>query len=301
MIQPAPALIDRLLPYRAQLGRLLGMSRIARPQKCVLAALSTLMGSYLSGAHVALWSSRVVTASLAMGLVCAFGFVVNDYCDAAADAVGKEGRPIPAGLVSPSSAVALAVLLGVGAVLPAATAGPWPALATLLLLGLSGAYSLLSFKTVPLLGIGTVAFLSAATVAYGACLADGLSPAAVAVVVCVFLNSCAMETLYTVHDLPADTRAGTPTTAVRLGPEATVWTFQAFSLLSLATLYVLPVRLGVASPSYLAAVSLVTIVPTAMAAAFVGLEYDAGRVAQARLALRVIRLAAIAPLLLLHP
>jgi 4-hydroxybenzoate polyprenyltransferase len=291
--------LGRPHPTRALAARLVGASRIARPQKSLLASLSTLMGAYLSSPHVAIWSSPVVTAAIVNGLVCAFGFVVNDCCDAGADAIGKRDRPIPAGLISRSSAVRLTVLLGASALLLATALGPGPALAAVLLLVVSGAYSLLSLKTIPLLGIGTVAVLSAATVAYGASVAGGLSPAVVALAACVLLNSCAMETGYTVHDLPADTLAGTRTTAAQLGPDATVRISQLFTLLSVTALYAVPLRLGIAAPPYLAAVTIAATIPTVLVAVSVGLHYDAGRVARARLALRVIRLCTIAPMLLL--
>jgi 4-hydroxybenzoate polyprenyltransferase len=291
----------RVTRYRRALSRLLAASRIARPHKCVVAAASVLAGAYLSAANVPPWSARVVTASIVMALVLAFAFVINDYADAVADGIAKSRRPIPAGLISRSNALRLAALLGVVAVLLGAAEGPWFALAVAGLVAVCAAYSLLDLKTVPLLGIGIVAFFSAATGVYGAFAAGGLSPAVVAFTICVFLNSYATETLYTVHDLPADVRTGTSTTAVRLGPTPTLWLFQAFTLLSVVALYVVPLELGVASPAYLVALSLLTTVPTVLAAALAGLDYDARRIARARVATRVIRLVAIAPMLLLHP
>src|SRR4030081_1432224 len=79
--------------------RVLSASRIARPHKCLLAVLSTVVGSYLSVAGVAMLSPRVVAAAVVMGLVCAFGFIVNDYRDATADGIGKPSRPIPSGVI----------------------------------------------------------------------------------------------------------------------------------------------------------------------------------------------------------
>jgi geranylgeranylglycerol-phosphate geranylgeranyltransferase len=272
-----------------------------RPQKCLLAAVSTLLGSYLSGAHVALWSPAVVTAAITMGLVCAFGFVVNDWSDAPADGAGKPGRPIPAGLISRPAALALAASLAAAALLLASASGPLHAVVSLLLVAVGAAYSVFELKRVPLLGIATVAFLSSATVAYGGFAAGAISPATVALLVCVFLNSCALETLYTVQDLPADEQAGTRTTAVVLGRGWTLRIFHAFNALLLGALYLLPLGLGVASPPYLAAVSLLAAAPTALAGASAGLRYEPRRAARARLALRAVRVCAIAPILLLHP
>jgi geranylgeranylglycerol-phosphate geranylgeranyltransferase len=291
----------RVQLYHRAVRRLFRASRIARPQKCLLAAALTLVGAYLSGAHITMWPWRILTASVVIGLVYAFCFVLNDYCDADADRVGKPSRPIPDGLISRSGALYLAALLAAAGVLLAAGIELRLALAALLLVGVSGAYSLLSLKTVPLLGIGTVALVSSATPVYGALAAAGLSRAVVALAACVFVNSFAMETLYTVHDVPADARAGTVTTALHLGPGPTLWLFQACNVLLILMLYVVPLGLGVASLQYLAAVSLLAVVPTALAAAFVGVDYDADRVARARLALRVIRPGAIIPMLLLHP
>jgi 4-hydroxybenzoate polyprenyltransferase len=266
----------------------------------VVAALSTLVGAYLSGTPAAAWSPRTLTASLVIWLVCASGFAINDYCDSGADAEGKAGRPIPAGLVSRSWALAVAVVLATSGVVLAATTGPDLALAALFLVAVSGAYSLLRLKAVPLAGIGTVAFLSAATGIYGALAAGGLSRAVLAFAVCVFVNSFAMETLYTIDDIVADARAGTRTTAVRLGPTLTLQSFQACNVLLLAVLYWLPWQLGLASTAYLATVSLLTVLPTVAASVLAGMEYDATRVTRARLAMRFIRLAALGPMLLLH-
>jgi 4-hydroxybenzoate polyprenyltransferase len=55
---------------------------------------------------------------------CAIG-VVNDYCDRDLDAQTKPWKPIPSGLVQPSTALAIAGVLLAATVVLAATLGPW--------------------------------------------------------------------------------------------------------------------------------------------------------------------------------
>lgn len=279
--------------------QILHTARITRPRIALQAALSSVLGSYLSGTHVTIFSTNVMIAALVTGLVCAFGFVINDYHDAAADSISKPHRSIPAGIVSRRAALGLAIFLATVAFFLACILGFWSATAALFLIGLSAAYSLFSLKTEVLLGIGTVAFLTSATVGYGSLAAGGLSSANVIFMALLFLNQCSLETLYTLEDMPGDARAAVATTAVRLGPLATLWLFQVFTLAFLLSCIV-PWLLGLTSNSYIVAMLVCTILPTTLVLAFVRVTYDDSNVHHARLALRVIRILSIIPVLLLR-
>src|SRR5215217_3452217 len=126
--------ISKCVKARGPAQQILHAARITRPRISLQAALSAFLGSYLSGIGVPIFSARVVIAALAMGLVCAFGFVINDYCDADKDNISKPHRPIPAGLVSRRTALGLAIFLATLAFLLSCTLGFWLATAALFLI-----------------------------------------------------------------------------------------------------------------------------------------------------------------------
>lgn len=76
-----------------------------------MSTILTLTLWYLLGSHIAAQWVGVLCATLALALVIAGGYVLNDVCDRRVDAVNMPQRPIPAGHVRPRTALVWAVCL----------------------------------------------------------------------------------------------------------------------------------------------------------------------------------------------
>ena len=119
------ATVDSARGARGQRRWILHTERLGRPWVSLLAALVSFLGSHLSGPHVPLFSARPVIAALVVGLVCSFGFMINDYHDATVDRISKPHRPIPTGVVSRRAALGLAFFLATVAFFLACLLGFW--------------------------------------------------------------------------------------------------------------------------------------------------------------------------------
>lgn len=278
--------------------RVFAIFRFARPHAGLLAGLSTVVGAYLTGPGWIHHGVDVVRAALAISLVVAFGFIINDYHDADLDRETKPYRAIPAGYVSQRFALVLACVSAAAAIVVAATMGLLSAAIILVLVACSALYSFF-LKPTLLLGIGTVAFLSASAVAYGAFAARNLSPAALMLVVLVFLNAAAQETIYNLEDREEDARFSIRTTAVRLGPEATIWLFSALAL-TCAAATLIPWVLHLGSRAYVWAAILCTLLPLVGIVVYVWRERTQLSFVRAHTFMKLMRLASLVPILLLR-
>ncbi len=80
-----------------------------RPFNCAMAAGASLIGIFVSGAaFTATLLVPAFFAFLAVFLVTGGGNVINDYFDVDIDRINKPTRPLPAGLITPSAALAYA-------------------------------------------------------------------------------------------------------------------------------------------------------------------------------------------------
>ena len=93
MIQRSLAGTAAVVHGRFEVARLL--LRLMRFDRPLCASLLTLLGAWLAAPVSSLWSAPVLVAACVVGLVTAFGFVINDCCDLAVDSIGKPGRPLP--------------------------------------------------------------------------------------------------------------------------------------------------------------------------------------------------------------
>ena len=235
---------------------LLQLMRFDRP---LCAAALTLLGAWLAAPVAALWSAPVLVAACVVGLVTAFGFVINDCCDVAVDTLGKPGRPLPSGRIAPATAARFAWGLAATGLLLAFTLGSSATLFALGAIALSAAYSY-RLKSTLLLGNAAVALLVGAVIVFGAVMAGSASPAAFAaagITVCYFI---AQEVLFNLEDEPEDRAAGLRTTATRLGPLRTARLLRCLLALFMTTA-LLPLATGLATAAYLVALTVCTLVP----------------------------------------
>lgn len=237
-----------------------GFVQITRFTNSIYAAVYTVVGAYLAAGVGAALSPAALGAALVVGLVVAYGFVINDYMDVQVDSYSKPERPIPAGIFSRRTALLMAGALALLALLAAAALGPALALFAAGTIALAACYSL-ALKGTVLWGNACMAVLIGAILVYGA-LATGAVPPLVWVMAgLMWLFDLSHEILKTTADHAGDRRAGLRTVATALGVPGAVRVFQAAALLfCLGAL--LPWLLGLAPAAYLLALIPCAILPT---------------------------------------
>lgn len=280
------------------MASLVATLRIARPHAGLLAAMYTALGAYLASSAWLHHPSTVLRSSLVIALIVAFGFIINDYHDAAEDQLSKPYRPIPSGRLSRRSALALACAAAGLSVVVAATLGLWPTLVALCLVACSAAYTFY-LKPTLLLGITMVAFLNAAAVLYGCMAAGALTPAAVMLTVLALLNASAQETLYNLEDRVEDLRSNVRTTAVRLGPKGTLVLFVVLAL-SCAAATVAPWGIHIGSAAYIWVALPCSTIPLVGVVILVSLRSTQDRLRLAHSIMKLVRLSSVLPVLLLR-
>lgn len=279
-------------------SRLFTMLRFPRPHAGLLAAMYTVIGSYLASADWPDRESNVIRAAVTIALIVAFGFIINDYHDVDLDRMSKPYRAIPSGVVSERFAVLLAWVAAGLAVGVAASADLRAAAAALVLVICSAVYTLY-LKPTLFLGIGMVAVLNAGAVLYGCIAVDALSPAALMLVVFAFLNAGAQETVYNLEDRVGDAASSVPTTAVRLGTEATLGLFSLLAL-ACAAVTLAPPAIHIGSKAYIWTVLPCTTLPLVGIVVYVWMERTQESYGRAHRVMKLLRLSSILPVLLLH-
>ena len=276
---------------------LLQLMRFDRP---LCAAALTLLGAWLAAppSSSTLWSAPVLLAACVVGLITAFGFVINDCCDLAVDALGKPGRPLPSGRISHTAATRVAWGLAGAGLLLALLLGRSATLFALGAIALGAAYSY-RLKSTLLIGNATVAVLVGMVIVFGAVMAGGATAAAwaaAAMAVCFFT---AQEVLFNLEDEAQDRAAGLRTTATRLGPKGTARLLRGLMVLFMAVA-LLPVASGLAHGAYLAALVALTLAPVLVILFMLREPLGDAAVARAARLSRIVWLTSFVPLALLR-
>jgi geranylgeranylglycerol-phosphate geranylgeranyltransferase len=189
--------------------KLFSYIKLLRPANMLMIAFGVGLGFWLAhaGAHLHMLVLLIVAAMCAGG----FGNVVNDIADIATDRVSHPKRPLAAGEISKSSAVAFAILCAGAAVMSAFFASWQHGAGTLVPLFLLLLYALF-FKGTRLAGNVLVSVLVAYAVIFGGLLGPDINrlfvPAALA-----FLLNLPREIIKVIQDEPGDRAAGYVTTA----------------------------------------------------------------------------------------
>ena len=271
--------------------------QITRPQIALQAALYMLLGAYLEIGAQSVASPVVWSGAIIVGLIVAFGFVINDYEDRELDRLSKADRPIPSGLVPPPAARTLALLLA-AACLAGSFILPQPLqLIAVINLGLTALYAVWLKRTV-LLGNITIAWLNASVLLFGALAVGLFSTTVMVAAIMSFFYSFAQEVLYTIDDCASDTAGGIVTTAIFFGVEKSLWLYRI--LLCLAAITGLGLmRSDRATVLSLIALMICTIMPILMYLLPLTWRATSTAVAQSSRAVRLIRVSSLVPLLLL--
>ncbi|TAJ43648.1 geranylgeranylglycerol-phosphate geranylgeranyltransferase [Methanofollis fontis] len=214
-----------------------GYIAITRPVNAIVAGLAGVLG-YLIATGTVVPESAVLIGII--GLITAAGNTINDYYDAAIDAVNRPDRPIPSGAVSERGALLWAGALFLGGILLALPTNP-------LCWGIAAVNSILlvlyaaRLKATPFLGNLTVAYLSASIFLFGGALVgiDGLT-ANLPVAGVTLLAMLAREILKDAEDIEGDRAGGARTLPMIVGVEWSIILAFAFALAA-AVLSMLPV------------------------------------------------------------
>jgi geranylgeranylglycerol-phosphate geranylgeranyltransferase len=234
---------------------------LTRPGKPIAAAMYALLGAYLAAPPEEAWVARALTAAAVVGLITAFGLVINDCCDVAVDSIGKPRRPIPSGRVSLRSAGMFAWTLAAAAVAISTLLGAGLALFAVAAVALSAAYSY-RLKNTLILGNATVALLVAAVLVYGALTVGDVTASVWMAAAITFPYMLGQEALFNLEDEEEDRMAGLRTTATQLGTDATAAFVRAvfFGVMAVA---LTPWLLGSAPAAYLGTLAVCVFAPIA--------------------------------------
>jgi len=195
---------------------------LARPTNILLVFAAVVFGAALalppgacptSGWREAL--GLLLAAAAALSLVAAGGYALNDRVDLAADRINRPGRPLPAGHLSPRSAVVFCVCAWAAAIGLTILGPPAGHVIVPFCILLSAVYAL-RLKHTGLAGNLAVALMTSLALAYGATATGGLDRV-IPLAALAFLVNLSREIFKDVEDLPGDVETGERTLAVRLG------------------------------------------------------------------------------------
>lgn len=274
-----------------------GLFQATRWTNSLYAGVYTLVGSYLVVGLSAVAAPGSWLAALVVGLVVAFGFVINDYVDVEVDALGKPHRPIPAGLLARRDALVFAVILAVAALAVAAALGPRMALYGAATIAVATLYSF-ALKGTVLVGNACMGLLIAAIPVYGALAAGGATAVVWVVAGLMWLFDFSHEVLKTTADHASDRAAGLDTVATAFGVRRAVQIFQLLALL-FCGVALLPWPLGFASWAYALALLPCALLPTLGVVALLARSSDDAAITRALKVMRYMWISNLLPILLL--
>jgi len=216
---------------------------LVRPGNLAALLLAVGAGTRLTG------GDPIDPVALVPALAAAFGYARNDAIDAAADAVNRPGRPVPAGRASVAAAHALAWLLLAAAWGLLLVTGMTPSRTALLAAASGGLYVYSPWgKASGPFGAGTIALLAALAVIWGGTMGSG-PERAIATALLAALVTFARECAKDLQDEAGDRAAGKGTWVVSAGRAPVLRALRVTAWAALAVLP-LPWLLGDASPAY---------------------------------------------------
>jgi geranylgeranylglycerol-phosphate geranylgeranyltransferase len=277
--------------------RVASLAQITRFTNSIYAAVYTLVGAYLAGGFAVALAPFSWGAALVVGLVVAYGFVINDYVDVTVDSYSKPLRPIPSGRIARRSALWLALALAGAALALALALGPALGLFALGTTLLATLYSF-ALKGTVLWGNACMALLIAAIPLYGGMVAGAVTPLVLVVAGLMWLFDFSHEILKTTADWAGDGRAGLRTVATAFGVNGAVRVFQAAGLL-FTGVSLLPWLAGLAGPAYLLALLPCAIAPTAAVILLLARRSDDQTIALALKIMRYMWVSNLLPILLM--
>jgi geranylgeranylglycerol-phosphate geranylgeranyltransferase len=272
--------------------------RLMRVEKPLCATLFCFLGAWLAAPAAVMTTAPVLVGAASVFCICAFGFIINDWCDLRVDSLGKAHRPLPAGEVSAAAAWRLAWLMAAAGLALGFALGPGPGAIAAGALTLSFLYSW-RLKSTLLVGNLSVAIVVAMVLIFGAVVASGGTPATVWTAAAVTSSYIlAQEVLFTLEDETEDRAAGLTTTATILGPARTGWLVRALLLL-FGAVALAPWFAGPAGIGYLTTLAALVLLPIAVVWVRLRAPLQARHVAQSVVLSRAVWVTSFVPLALL--
>jgi len=208
-----------------------GYLSILRPTNAVVSGLVAPLAFLIAGGAP---GPVMVWLFLAVALITGAGNTINDYYDAAIDAVNRPERPIPSGRVSEHGAARYAAIFFVAGCICTIPAGPAPALVAVTNAALLWLYAA-RLKRVAFVGHLAVAYLAASTFIFGGASVGlvGLERV-LPLALITALGTVARELLKAAEDVEGDREGGARTVPVRFGVRPTVRLALAFAIAGVA-------------------------------------------------------------------
>ncbi len=197
---------------------LAGFFTITRPANSVVAGLAAIV-AYLIATGTLVYG--VILLMAVVILVTAAGNVINDYFDAAIDAINRPERPIPSGSVGRNTALAYAGCLFVLGLIAS-----WFTTPLCFGIALFNALLLVAYaarlKSTPFFGNVAVSYLAASIFLFGGAFAGwGYLITILPIAVITFLAMLARELLKDAEDIEGDRAGGADTLPIRIGVQKT--------------------------------------------------------------------------------
>jgi geranylgeranylglycerol-phosphate geranylgeranyltransferase len=180
-----------------------------------MAGIGVWLGGYLTEGGII--DYRLTLGALAAALVCGAGNAFNDYADIDSDRINHPGRPLPKGELSVQTAVSLAIMLNLFAVI----IGIFISIVVALIIIAAMLWLLfynISFKNLPLIGNLSVAILGGALFLMGGTIVASSKvfnlPGPLVPAIFAFLFHLARELVKDLADRKGDIATGSRTLAI---------------------------------------------------------------------------------------
>lgn len=226
------------------MSRVKGLYKISRPTTSLAGALAVLMGGYVAGTGEWL---KILLAVLATFLASAAANAWNDYLDVEIDRINQPKRPLPAGKISPRSALMFSFFLTGLALLIAAFIN-WQAFLVALVSAAALYIYSWKLKSTVLMGNATIATVSAVSAIFGGVAAGNARPSLWLAVI-IFTAIMGREVLKTLADYEGDLHQHCRTVATVWGQRRTRIIFYILGALTLMMM-LLPYIMQVYRPIY---------------------------------------------------
>jgi geranylgeranylglycerol-phosphate geranylgeranyltransferase len=164
--------------------------------------------------------------------------VINDYCDAAIDAINRPDRPIPSGKVTRMAARGFSVMLFLGGILVSLFTSPLCIAIAIFNTFLLVAYAA-NLKSTPFFGNATVSYLAASMFLFGGALSgtEGLIRV-LPVAVITFFAMLSRELIKDAEDVKGDAAGGASTLPILIGVKKTTTLAFIFAILAVIASFV---------------------------------------------------------------
>lgn len=229
--------------------------RIVRPLNAMMAGFAGVLAFVIATGTIV---PQVTIVFFIILLITAAGNVINDYHDAAIDAINRPDRPIPSGMITRKAALFYAVVLFLVGNIIGIVFAPMP----LVLIGIINSVLLWFYashlKVMPLLGNLAVSYLAASIFLFGGALEGWIGVMSnLPIAGATFGVILARELIKDAEDMPGDVALGARTMPIRYGLRPTVMIAGAAAVIGVIITLLLYTRWG---PGYLVGIIPVDII-----------------------------------------